>query len=262
MNRIVRILLATLLCLSLLPTAASAATFSPSDTDISINLDDSQWYVFTRDNLENNPELTELGLSYEYMNTVFQKNYAYIDALIMDSDGNFMELFVRVSPTKCNAANLSNYSDDEVLEFAKEAVSNSHDYTVHKTQYKFAKAEYVDSNLGYYVCEYVTIVNKNPYVLTFQSNIPYTSEMYAEIDRIVSTVKFDVDTSLKEPEKNSFDYSKVVIGAIAGGVTGGAIGGVMALVKKKKKKDQQDNQPQDPFQNPYQNPPQTPPQGM
>ncbi len=100
--------------------------------------------------------------------------------------------------------------------------------------------EYLDSQYGFYICEYVTVVNKDSYTLTFQATSPFTADEYAEIEKIVNSIKFDVDTSIKEPEKTSA-FNLVIERAISGAVIGGSIGLIVALISKKKKKNNKHN---------------------
>lgn len=227
-----------LLCVCLIfPMTALAKTYTISDTDIHVDIDDSRWYVFTRDNIQNNPELEELGLSVEYMEGVFRKEKAYMDAVLIYEDGSALELFIRKSDVAAKIVNLSNYDDDKVLELAKELAKkqSAEDYSVYETQYKFAKLEYFDANYNYYLCEFFTIVNKESYTLTFQSPTPYGETEYAEIEAIINSVRFDVDTSLKEDTGNTV-LASTIRGAVIGGVCGGAVALVGVLAKKKKAK--------------------------
>ena len=58
MKRNICMLLTVILCLvALFPVTASAKTYTLSDTDMQISIDDTYWYVFTRDNIKDNPEL-------------------------------------------------------------------------------------------------------------------------------------------------------------------------------------------------------------
>ena len=59
MKRLICLFLALLLCGSTV-ICAHGKTYSISGSDIFLDIDDSIWYVFTRDNIENNPELDEL----------------------------------------------------------------------------------------------------------------------------------------------------------------------------------------------------------
>ena len=247
MKRNLCIILTFLLCLgALFPISASAETFKLSDTDISLDVNSELWYVFTRDNIVNNPELDELYISYDAMSNNFQSNGIYMDALLFldESNENYVELFVRKKTIDSGVANLSNYDDDEVMDLATELAEaqGAEDYSVYESDYKFAKLEYIDA--GMYLCEYVTIVNKDNYTLTFQSTTPYTDAEYEEIEEIVNSIEFDVDTSLKEEKKDSI-WDSVITKAIGGAIGGGLAGFVISLSAKKRKNKnapaQQDN---------------------
>ena len=236
MKRLFCLLLAAVLCaMTCFPVTASAAKYAVSGTDMTVELDDSQWYVFTRDNVKDNPELEEFGLTEEDMNKIFRDDYAYMDAILFYGDVDYVELFVRKKAVDSGMVNLSNYDDDEVEELTEELAKKqgAKDYEVFETRYKFAKLEYVDESLGYYLCEFFTVVNKEGYTLTFQSTFPYTDAEYEEIERIVRSVRFDVDESLKEKKPLTVNILRTTA---VGAVVGGAVGGVMALINKKKKK--------------------------
>lgn len=238
MKRTMRILLSIILCFSaLLPIITYAETYNLGGTDMSISVDDTVWYVFTRDNIKNNSELEELGITYEAMYEILHNNEAYMDAILYYENGEYTELFVRKRALDTGIANLSNHKDSEVLELAKELAKKqgANTYSVYKNQYKFAKLEYVDSNLGYYICEFVTCVNKDNYTFTFQSTSQFTDEEYAEIENIVDSVKYDIDTSIKE-KKSSSIAERVIEKTIGGAVIGGVVGAVIAITNKKKKK--------------------------
>lgn len=232
MKRSVCLVMTIILCLMVfMPVSVYAETYHLGGTDISIQVDDSSWYVFTRDNIKDNPELDELEISYDTIHDILYNNKAYMDALLLQDGGEYVELFVRKKPLDTVIGNLSNYKDSEVQKFAKELAAKYDDitYSVYKNTYKFAKLEYIDQ--GYYLCEFVTVVNKDNYTLTFQSTSPYTDEEYTQIMNIVDSVRFDVDTSIKEPI--TFN---VVEATIHGAIIGGIVGLVVAIIKKKKKK--------------------------
>lgn len=238
MKRTMSIFLSIVLYFSaLLPITTYAETYNLGGTDMSISVDDTVWYVFTRDNIKNNSELEELGITYDAMRDILHKNEAYMDAILYYEDGENVEFFVRKRALDTGIANLSNYKNSEVLELAKKLAKKqgAEKYSVYESQYKFARSEYIDSNYGYYICEYVTIVNKDNYTLTFQSTSQFTDEEYAEIENIVDSVKFDVDTSIKEKKTSSFAES-VLEKTIGGAVIGGIVGAVIAITNKKKKK--------------------------
>ena len=231
-----------------LPVSVYAETYSFGGTDMSIDVDDSLWYVFTRDNIKDNSELKELGISYNSMYDILYTNEAYMDALLLYEDGGFVELFVRKKPLEKGIVNLSNYEDAEVLDLAKAIAKKqgAETYSVYENQYKFAKLEYIDSNYGYYLCEFYTVVNKENYTLTFQKTSAYTDAEYEEMTKIVDSIRFDVDPTLKEEIHNSFlenIFTETIGGAAIGAVIGGVVGAIIAIVNKKKKKDQNNAEP-------------------
>lgn len=223
----------------LLPVSVHAATYSLSETDMSIDVDNSLWYVFTRDNIKDNSELKELGISYNTMYDILYTNEAYMDALLLYEDGGYVEFFVRKRPLDTGVVNLSNYEDKDVLDFAKALAKKqgAKTYSVYENQYKFAKLEYYDSNYNYYLCEFYTVVNKENYTFTFQKPSQYTDAEYAEIKKIVDSIRFDVDTSLKEEIPTS-SAKDIITKTIGGGVIGGIVGAIIAFVNKKKKNEQ------------------------
>ena len=239
MKRIMSVLLSAILCVSaFLPITTYAETYNLGGTDMSISVDDTVWYVFTRDNIKNNSELDELGITYEAMYDILHNNEAYMDAILYYEDGEYTEFFIRKRALDAGVANLSNYENSEVLELAKELAKKqgADKYSAYENQYKFAKLEYIDSTYGYYICEFVTCVNKENYTFTFQSTSQFSDEEYAEIESIVDSIKFDIDTSIKEKKSTSFAES-VLEKTIGGAITGGIIGAVIAIVNKKKKKN-------------------------
>ena len=212
---------------------------------MSITINDTTWYVFTRDNIKHNSELEDLGVSYESVYDLLYNNEAYMDAIQYQEDGEYIELFVRKRTIDSSVVNLSNYSNDDALEFAKGLGERqkTNDYSVHETQYKFAKLKYTDANSGYYVCEFVTFVNKDNYTFTFQSPTPFSDSNYDEIEAIIDSIQFDIDASLKEPKPITF-WDKVwdkAITQILGGVVMVGVVCTITFIEKRKKKNNKDN---------------------
>lgn len=236
MKRNICIFLSIILSITIfLPITTYAETYNLGGTDMSISVDDTAWYVFTRDNIKNNSELEELGITYEAMYDILHNNEAYMDAILYYEDGEYVEFFVLKRALDKGVANLSNYKDSEVLELAKELakMQGAETYSVYENQHKFARLEYTYS--GYYLCEFYTVVNKDNYTFTFHSTSQFTDEEYAEIENIVDSVKFDVDTSIKEKKTSSF-AERVLEKTIGGAVIGGIVGAIIAITNKKKKK--------------------------
>ena len=227
MKKRMLIFLMTICLIISLPMTTYAGTYSLNDTDMSIQVDESTWYVFTRDNIENNPELDELYITYEDMYNLFYENDAYMDAVLYFDDGNFIELFVLKSDIDTGIVNLSTYDDDEILEIAQSVAEdkNTQEYSIYDSTYKYIYFEYFDETFDepFYMYQYITIVNGSIYTLSFQSTAEFTRWDYNEVESIVDTVQFDVDTALEEPKSGLFDvdYGEVAMSAIKGMIIGG-----------------------------------------
>jgi len=207
LHKIMGVLLFIMLFAFLFPTTMEAKTYKLPETDATVEMDDSEWYVFTRGNIKDNKELEELEITYDYINTLMQNNYIYMDAILYFEDSDdYIELFVRKK--QMNELNqLTNFSDADVLDLAKELAKNqgATNYKVYKSDYKYAKLEY--QSQGFYLHEYYTIVNGYGYTITAQKPEKFSSEDAARIEKIVKEIKFDVnnnlkDNTLKKDEKN------------------------------------------------------------
>lgn len=238
MKKIFTIVVIIMCCLLAFPATAYARNYNVAETDLSFDINDTYWYVFTRDNLENNSELSELGVSYDAMYSIMNENMAFVDAVLYYDTGDSIELLVRKTKVD-QMANLSNYDDDDVLEVAEafaEKVDSSN-YSIYQTQYKFVKLDYTDS--GFFLCEYVTVVNGESYTFTFQASKPFVEEEYDEIEAIMESVHFDIDASLKEPN------AKRLISAFGkGAIKAAGAGAILAVSKllfgRKKRKTKAD----------------------
>ena len=133
---------------------------------------------------------------------------------------------------------MSNYSDKDVQTFADTLAEKqgADDYSIYENQYKFCRSNYHDAELGFYVCEYVTVVNKNSYTFTFQSPTEFNDAEYEEFKNIVDSVQFEIDSSLKEP-KRSNGWQTVIVKTIGGATAGGFVGFILALFNKRKIKN-------------------------
>ena len=111
--------------------------------DLKIDLDDKEWYVFTRYNMENNKNLDKLGISYDYLNNFMKNNYVYVDALNIN---NNIELFVLAKKTDLKY-NFHNFSNKHLKVIAEEMTKqmNTDDYDIYKAnKYKYLHFDYSD----------------------------------------------------------------------------------------------------------------------
>ena len=95
-KRFVSVIATVLCCLLILPMTAYARSYTVGETDLSISIDDTSWYVFTRNNIKNNSELGDLGVTYDYMYDLMHENEIFLDAIVFYEDSDeYLELFLR-----------------------------------------------------------------------------------------------------------------------------------------------------------------------
>lgn len=236
MKKNICVIMTIAFCLmAFVPISAYAETYHLGGIDnMSIQVDDSVWYVFTRDNIKNNSELGELGFSYDFMHNILYSNEAYLYAILFYDNGEYFELIVKRRTIEDGTINLSNYSYEKVLGLAEDFAKkqNSDVYSVYENRYKFTKVEYIDAS--YYVCDFYTCVNKDCYTFTFQSKSQFYDSEYDEMKNIIDSVLFGVNNSL-EKKKNNVFWDSVVEKTIIGAVIGGVVGVIVVIVNKKKK---------------------------
>ena len=175
MKKLLTTVLAFLLLLSAAVLPAAAETFSPAGTDLTLDIDTSIWYAFTSDNLEDNHELKTLGIDAQYMQNFFQTNNAYIDALLLYSDGDgYLEFYVRKKHSD-DVVNLAPCTRQELEEFAeglRKSDSGCTSAEVWENEYNFVVLERFDEPTGLYGQVYMTVVNSDLYAFTFQAPSP------------------------------------------------------------------------------------------
>lgn len=235
-------LLLILISFILLPLNVFAQTYSLKD--LSISIDDSTWYVFTRDNIEENSELDELGISYDYLNNFMNTNDIYLDACQFDKNDetNTMELFV-VAKKINNVNNLHTYSNSEINELGetlkdKVGANSFNIYSVDK--YKYVHVKYYDSSTSYNIDEYYTVINGYGYTILAQKTNPFSNFEECEIKNIVDSTNFKYNSNYERKSSSNNTSSSnnisIWVETLIESLTTGIIGILIALFHKNKKK--------------------------
>ena len=243
----------------LFPVLAKAEMYVVPETDVSITIDESQWYVFTRGNIKDNKDLADLGISYDYMNNLFTSNNIYLDAALFDEteEKDNLELFIRVVPLTEEVGNLHTYSESQIKEFGDGLLNsgkfNMTSYKIYGNKYKYIEFEYTD--LGYNVYQFYTIINGKGYNFTIQKTKEFTEADKTLIKGMIDTVSFKIDEHFERPigeEGGSSLKSSIIRGGIIGAIVG--VVGAIAAKKKKGKQQENPNTNQNVTPNPMQNP--------
>lgn len=209
MKKFLKVFVLLLICM---PVMVTAKTYKVN-SDLSISIDDSEWYVFTRNNIEDNEELTNLGITYDYINNLFNSNYMYLDALLLYKDSDdYIELFVRIKENS-TVKNFTNYNDNDLMEFSKalSEKTGATNYDIYKNKYKFAYSTYFDKSVNYYVDEYYTIVDGIGYTVTAEKPNEFDESERQRIRNIVDTIEFKNAKTLKENFDIQFGETMIII---------------------------------------------------
>lgn len=233
-------LLLLLMLLFLSPIVVSAKKYEIFDTDMSINLYDDFWYVFTRDNLKDNKELEELGLTSDYVYNNMIENDIYLDAIMFYSDiDDFLEVIVFKLPID-GVENLSDYRKKDINELAKK-IAEEHgvsDYQTYQNDYLFIVLTYEDN--GLYLKKYYTIINGYAYTISFEKTSELDKLNEETMKDIIDTIEFKVDEKSKE-KNTKHSTKKNFLDSFADGFLGAGIAflvlTIVEVIRKKKNKN-------------------------
>ena len=225
-----RILTIFILMIFLFPFSVSAKSFS-IDENMNLDIDDSLWYVFTRNNLDNNEELKSFNISPSEMMAFFENNQAYMNAILLYKDtGEMLQLFVRKATSNTDLKE-KDMSDQDLLDMAKASLTGKNVSTMElykNNGIRYVYAEYAEGNN--YVMDYYTIYNNTNYTITGQKTSRLNSENRDRVNAVVETITFVGAAEEEESENNAGLIIIIVL------LIGAVIAGIFLIFNSKKKK--------------------------
>ena len=183
-----------ILILILIPINIKAAEYDVKSANLKISFSDD-WYVFTRENIENNEDLKNIKVTADYMNKFFNTNSAYIDAIKSN-----LEFVLRIGD-EVDFESLTSYPDEKVSEIAQDfgAINKTSDYKTYTNKYKYIVLNYKVND--YYIHIYATVINSKWYTFTVQKKSEFKAEEITEIKRIIDSVDYTIIEKVSEKEK-------------------------------------------------------------
>ena len=224
-----------ILVLFLVPFGVNATTYETKD--FSIDIDDNEWIVITRDNVDNNNQIKDLGLSPSDTKQMMERNNIYLDAIKSENNDNYSELRLIVSQIEgnTNLKHLHEAEDDVVSGYGdgiKEGAGiSTYDVITTSDGYKYIFVEY--SINGNWFESYFTIINYDSYSISVKKNKEFTLEEKENFRFIVDSIKYDnVRPNEDIKPLNPFVTGAIVIACLA------ALGAILGRnVKQNKKKN-------------------------
>lgn len=233
----------TFLSILLFPIIIFAKEYSANDINIKLDIQDD-YIVFTRDNLDNNSDLSNLKLTKENMEKLMLSNNIYLD--IIKNDISY-EILLVVPNTKLEFNNLTNATDEILNDLKDELVkqTGSKVANVYKANHNYIVVDYFDEKTNYYIVNYYTVVNAKGYNFQLQKKSEITDTEKQELKKIVDSVNIKILDEYKEESsetqekidnysKKGFDYKNIIYGAIIGAIAGLISYAVSIFIKKKK----------------------------
>lgn len=232
------------LLITLFPVIILAKDYKVNEMNITLSVNDD-FIVLTRDNLDNNDDLSKLNISKEAMVELMNSNNIYYDIIKKDLS---YEILVIVPNRGLSFNNLNNASDTILNDLKNELVKQTGAKVsrVYKTNHNYVVVDYYDSNSNYYIVNYYTVVNAKGYNFQLQKKSLITDQEKNELKQIVDSVKIDVLDEYKDESKENqdkidnygknsgFDYMQIVYGALIGAAAGLISYIIILLIRKKK----------------------------
>ena len=203
--------------------------------DLTITLEDSDWIVFTKDNIDGNPAIEEQKINIDTLKDLFNNKNVYLDANIFDSvnPAENIELIVGISEAN-SRYNLHNYSKRRVNKILKETVDDYKDYKVldsyiySNNKYTYIAIYYEDKFV--YIIDYNTVINGKTYTIKCQKGTEFNDTDKKNLEHIIDTIKYEY----KEEYEVKPPLLEPIERIIVWGVIGGLIGGVTSLIMRRK----------------------------
>ena len=233
------------LVMLMIPIMTIAKEYIVSDINLKIDIPDSN-IVFTRDNLKENKDLSELGIEEEEMTNFFVSSDVYLDIVSKDLSYEILIVVPKNSLPLNNFSNVTKEMLDDYLDSLKKKV-NASDGSIYKSNHNYLVVDYYDSNSEKFLLNYYTVVNARGYNFQLQKGSPITEEERDNLKKIVDSVSIDIPDEYKEESsdvqeeinnygKSKFNWKKIIIGTITGGLIGGLSSAIMLFIKKKMNK--------------------------
>ena len=202
-----------------------------SDVNMKFNIDDD-YIVLTRDNLNDNNDLKNLGISDDYMKDTMERNNIYAD--ILSKDISF-EILIVVPNIKLSFYDLSSASDSmqNDLKSELEKKTKAEISSIYKGKRDYIVIDYFDENTDYYIVNYYTIVNARGYNIQLQKKTEITDEEKDELKKLVDNI--DIETiANNETSNGGLTIKNIIIGAVIGAAVGVITYSINMVIKKKK----------------------------
>ena len=177
--------------LFLVPFLVSAKTYTQDKLSVDMN---SDWEVIMTDEISpDHPLIKEYGIDADTLKRNLESQYVCMDALNFDSNRMpALELFLTIRDVSGINGSFNTMSDSEIQEYADElkASSGALSYEiVVKSGIRWIYLEYVDTSMGVYLDQYLTVVDGTVYTYRVQKSSQFNSADKAKVETVINSTR-------------------------------------------------------------------------
>lgn len=191
----------------LYPLTVYGSTFDIPETDITINIDEEVWDIFTKEDVQNEELMNDYGLDHNYMTDFFNSNHLYLDGNANLDGENTTGLLIMKTKNENKIVDLNQLEEKELSDAVKKFVENKgiQNYDIYTNEnstyifYTFCDEEICGA-------EYYTVVNGDDYYIAFHSPVDLSDELIKKFDSVVDGITFNYKTKIKK--SNSSEKKK------------------------------------------------------
>ena len=181
----------------LMPVLVNASVYS--SVDLSMDIDDSKFAVFTRENLDNNSLIEEYSIDKQTILDEMVKKNIYIEGYENEDLIKGLQFVVTIKDSNTEG-NLSDYPKSQILTKTKifrEASNVTDSGVLNSKGYSFVYRTYRSSGLNAsHFYEYYTVINGKDYNIYFsKKGSDFTDEEKNIFNDMIKTIKFNTKTS-------------------------------------------------------------------
>ncbi|MBQ2960585.1 MAG: hypothetical protein IJE09_05125 [Oscillospiraceae bacterium] len=214
MKKIVCTLLALSLCIALLfginklrTENANRTEFETEYAKIDLEFHEREWYVFTRADLHDNPELEEVWIEPELQIDFILENNIFLDGVLFYSDVDSWLEVLLAEGEPSNNGDYSTLSEEELEALSDEVAAGmgAEDNGVLITRHglKFIWFEYFGEGYypeEYYIRNYYTEVDGKAYEVQFVSDASFVSDEYLRMSWMLNSMRIVPSSSAPAAE--------------------------------------------------------------
>lgn len=194
MKKLINILLTIIF---LLPLTIFAKELNIKDIELNITLSDEDWYIFTKENINNynQTELEEKGFNYDILNEQISHENIHLLAALFYEDNSYIQYTIKRMDIGLLSL-MDNMNEKDIKEIYSSLIEKDSGNSA-----KILNVESYESNNNYivinyrlkeaYTKAYFTIVNESLYIIDIVKNKEFNDVELEKIKNTIDSIKYN-----------------------------------------------------------------------